>query len=91
MPKKKGDINMDKSIALQQSVMEDVVSLMGDNEAMKKLQKYLRKLISENEKEMSKSEKAEVLDDIRQGLIEVRLVKKGKLNSRPVEELLNEL
>lgn len=82
---------MDKSIALQQSVMEDVVSLMGDNEAMKKLQKYLRKLISENEKEMSKSEKAEVLDDIRQGLIEVRLVKKGKLNSRPVEELLNEL
>lgn len=82
---------MDKSIALQQSVMQDVVSLMGDNEAMKKLQKYLRKLISENEKEMSKSEKAEVLDDIRQGLIEVRLVKKGKLNSRPVEELLNEL
>lgn len=82
---------MDKSIALQQSVMEDVVSLMGDNEAMKKLQKYLRKLISENKKEMSKSEKAEVLDDIRQGLIEVRLVKKGKLNSRPVEELLNEL
>lgn len=82
---------MDKSIALQQSVMQDVVSLMGDNEAMKKLQKYLRKLISENKKEMSKSEKAEVLDDIRQGLIEVRLVKKGKLNSRPVEELLNEL
>lgn len=82
---------MDDTITLRQSVMQDVVSLMDDNDAMRKLKKYLRKLISESEKEMSKAEKEEVLDSIRQGLIEVRLVKEGKLKSRPVEELLNEL
>lgn len=82
---------MDDTITLRQSVMQDVVSLMDDNDAMMKLKKYLRKLISESEKEMSKAEKEEVLDSIRQGLIEVRLVKEGKLKSRPVEELLNEL
>lgn len=84
-------MKMDETIKLQQSVMQDVVSLMDDNDAMMKLKKYLRKLISESEKEMSKAEKEEVLDSIRQGLIEVRLVKEGKLKSRPVEELLNEL
>ena len=40
---------------------------------------------------MSKAEKEEIPDDIRQGFIEVRLVKEGKLKSRPVEELINEL
>lgn len=84
-------MKMDETIKLQQSVMQDVVSLMDDNDAMRKLKKYLRKLISESEKEMSKAEKEEVLDSIRQGLVEVRLVKEGKLKSRPVEELLNEL
>lgn len=78
-------------MTLRQSVMQDVVSLMDDNDAMRKLKRYLGKLISESEKEMSRAEKEEVLDSIRQGLIEVRLVKEGKLKSRPVEELLNEL
>ena len=63
---------MDETITLQQSVMQDVVSLMDNNDAMKKLKKYLSKLIDENKKEMSKAEKAEILEDIRQGLIEVR-------------------
>ena len=84
-------MKMDETIKLRQSVMQDVVSLMDDNDAMRKLKRYLGKLISENEKEMSRAEKEEVLDSIRQGLIEVRLVKEGKLKSRPVEELLNEL
>ncbi len=82
---------MDDTMTLRQSVMQDVVSLMDDNDAMRKLKRYLGKLISESEKEMSRAEKEEVLDSIRQGLIEVRLVKEGKLKSRPVEELLNEL
>lgn len=84
-------MNMDETITLQQSVMQDVVSLMDDNEAMEKLKKYLRKFINNKEKEMSKAEKEEIPDDIRQGFSEVRLVKEGKLKSRPVEELINEL
>lgn len=82
---------MDKIITLQQSVMRDVVSQMDDDDAMKRLKKYFGKLINERNEEMSNTEKKEILYDIRQGLIEVKLVKEGKLKSRLVEELLNEL
>lgn len=78
---------------LQQSVLQDVVSLLDDTEAMKKLQKYIRRLKSEKEAEnmMTEDDKAEILNDIREGLRELKLMKQGKLKSRPVEELLNEI
>lgn len=38
---------MDETLSLQQSVMQDVVSLMGDNDAMRKLQTFLKKLKKE--------------------------------------------
>jgi coenzyme F420-reducing hydrogenase delta subunit len=86
---------MSKSVQLQQSVLQGVASLLDDNEALKKLQKYIQHLKSEKtvveEKEMSASEKEEILDDIREGLRELKLVRQGKLKSRPVEELLNEI
>ena len=81
----------DEMITLQKSVMQDVVSLMDDSDAMKKLKKYLRKLINEREKEMSKAEKQEILDDIRQGLIEVREARRKGIKLRPVEDLLKEI
>ncbi|MCD7923364.1 MAG: hypothetical protein LUI85_01165 [Bacteroides sp.] len=86
---------MSKSVQLQQSVLQGVTSLLDDNEALKKLQKYIQHLKSEKivveEEEMSASEKEEILDDIREGLRELKLVRQGKLKSRPVEELLNEI
>jgi hypothetical protein len=86
---------MSKSVQLQQSVLQGVASLLDDNEALKKLQKYIQHLKSEKivveEEEMSASEKEEILDDIREGLRELKLVRQGKLKSRPVEELLNEI
>lgn len=36
-------------------------------------------------------EKAEVLEDIRQSLVELKLVKQGKIKTRPLEELLHEV
>lgn len=59
---------------------------------MKKLQKYIRRLKSEKEAEnvMTEDDKAEILNDIREGLRELKLMKQGKQKSRPVEELLNE-
>jgi hypothetical protein len=36
-------------------------------------------------------EKAEILKDIREAVEEMKLIKKGKLKSRPVEDLINEL
>lgn len=84
---------MSKAIQLQQSVLQDVAYLLDDNEAMKKLQKFLHRLKSEKAKkeEMSAAEKEEILNDIREGLRELKLVREGKLKSRPIEELLNEL
>lgn len=82
---------MSKTISLQQSVMQDVVSLMGDNSAMKKLQAFLKDLKKERREELSASEKKEVMDDLREAFKELKLVKEGKKESRPVEELLYEL
>lgn len=82
---------MDDTITLRQSVMQDVVSLMDDNDAMRKLKKYLRKLISESEKEMSKAEKEEVLDSIRQGLVEVREARRNGIKLQTARDFLNEI
>ncbi|MBS5529121.1 MAG: hypothetical protein KHX42_13365 [Prevotella sp.] len=84
-------MKMDDTITLQQSVMQDVVSLMDDNDAMRKLKKYLRKLISESEKEMSKAEKEEVLDSIRQGLVEVREARRNGIKLQTARDFLNEI
>lgn len=84
-------MKMDETIKLRQSVMQDVVSLMDDNDAMMKLKKYLRKLISESEKEMSKAEKEEVLDSIRQGLVEVREARRNGIKLQTARDFLNEI
>lgn len=83
-----------ETIQLQQSVLQDVASLMDDTEAMKKLQKVLQRLKKEKaakEATPAADDKAEVMNDIREGLRELKLMKQGKLKSRPVEELLNEI
>lgn len=82
------------TIQLQQSILQDIASLMGDTEAMKKLQKVLQRLKKEKaakEANAANEDKAEVMNDIREGLRELKLMKQGKLKSRPVEELLNEI
>lgn len=83
-----------RMMQLKQSVLQDVVSLLDDNESMKKLHEFLQSLKSqktEAEEDMIAKEKEEILDDIREGFKELKLMKQGKLKGRPVEELLNEL
>lgn len=84
-------MNMDETITLQQSVMQDVVSLMDDNEAMEKLKKYLRKFINNKEKEMSKAEKEEIPDDIRQGFSEVKEARRTGVKLQSARDFLNEV
>lgn len=81
------------TLQLQQSVLQDVVSLLDDKEAMKKLQKVLQQLKQEKaaQKEMTDKDKDEIWSNIKEGLHELKLMKQGKLKSRPVEELLNEI
>lgn len=78
---------------LQQSVLQDIASMLDDTDAMKRIQKVLQRIKKEKavKEEMTTAEKEEILDDIRDGLRELKLVREGKLRSRPVEELLNEL
>lgn len=81
------------TIHLQQSVLHDVTSLLGDTEALKKLQKMLQRLKKEKAgaEEMTGKEKAEILGDIRDGLREVELARRGKIKLQTVEEFLDEL
>lgn len=84
------DVLISKTISLQQSVMKDAVSLMNDTDAMMKLKSFIKDLKKEKHKELSKAEKQEVLDDLREAFKELKEVKEGKKESRPVEELLYE-
>lgn len=84
------------TIQLQQTVLQEVVSLMDNEKAMQKLQRFLSKLKQKEEanakaEEMTAAEKEEILNDIREGLRELKLVREGKLKPRPIEELLHEL
>ncbi|WP_455664973.1 hypothetical protein [Phocaeicola sp.] len=85
---------MSKSVRLQQSVLQGVASLLDDNEALKKLQKYIQHLKSEKivveEEEMSASEKEEILDDIREGLREAKAARSGKVKLQTAREFLND-
>lgn len=81
---------MSKTISLQQSVMKDVVSLMNDTDAMMKLKSFIKDLKKEKHKELSKAEKQEVLNDLREAFKELKDVKEGKKESCPIEELLYE-
>ena len=81
------------TIQLQKTVLQEVVALLDNQEAMRKLQEFLASLKKEEaaEPEMSAAEKEEILDDIREGLRELKLAREGKIKSRPIEELLHEL
>ena len=68
------------TIQLQKTVLQEVVALLDNQEAMRKLQEFLASL-----------KKEEILDDIREGLRELKLAREGKIKSRPIEELLHEL
>lgn len=84
---------MSKAIQLQQSVLQDVVSMLDDSDAMKKLHKFLQRLKKDKvvEEEMTAAEKEEILGDIRDGLRELKLAREGKIELQTVEEFLHEL
>lgn len=89
---------MDNSTALQQSVIKEVASLFGNDEAMKKLLSLARKLkrdskanANEASEELTAAEKKEVMDDIRDGLCEIKMAKEGKTELQTWESFKHEL
>lgn len=86
---------MNSTLQIQQSVLQDVVSMLGDNEAMERLSAYLRRIKTERKAkahtEMTTAEKEAVLSDIRDGLKELKLAKEGKIKLKNAREFLNEI
>lgn len=78
---------------LQQTVLRDVADLLDNQDAMQKLQRFLNKLKRENtvQEEMTAEKKEEILNDIRDGLRELKLAREGKLKLESAREFLNEL
>ena len=85
---RKGDISMEQSMQLQQTVLRGVVRLLDDNEAMKKLQKFIDKLVSDKEK---CQEKQRVADDIKDSIVEMKKARNGEIKLQTVEDFLNEI
>ena len=82
------------TISLQQNVIKEGASLFDNEEAMRKVLSFVKKVkkaAKAQTEELTPSEKEEVMGDLRESLMELKMVKEGKLQSRPVEELFNEL
>lgn len=79
---------MEQSMQLQQTVLRGVVRLLDDNEAMKKLQKFIDKLVSDKEK---CQEKQRVVDDIKDSIVEMKKARNGEIKLQTVEDFLNEI
>ena len=69
--------------------MQDVVSLMGDNVAMRKLQAFLKTLKKERAEELDTISKEEVMDDLREAFKELKAVKEGKMKTKTLEESIH--
>ncbi len=82
------------TISLQQSVIKEVASLFDNEDALRKVLTFVKKVKRAGKaesQELTPAEKKEVMDDLREAFKELKLIKEGKLQSRPVEELYNEL
>ncbi|MDE7074232.1 MAG: hypothetical protein K2O69_04185 [Odoribacter sp.] len=82
---------MSTILQLQQSVLQDVVSMLDDNESLKKLRQFLRELKEERHAKSAAEEKEEILQDIRIGLQEAQQSTQGKVELQSARDFLNEI
>lgn len=89
---------MNNTLSLEQSVIKEVASLFGDTDALKQMRSLAKKLKKEKKTKVSaqvaESEfisKEDIMDDLREGLQEVKLANKGKINLQTWEDFKHEL
>ena len=89
---------MNNTTTLEQSVIKEVASLFGDIDALKQMLSLARKLKREKRtKAIEQADaddcisKEEIIDDLREGLREVKLASQGKVNLQTWEEFKHEL
>lgn len=79
---------MEKNIQLQKSVLQNVISLLDNDTALMKLNNFIITLKKDYTEKKTDTHMNEELEDLRQSLIELKMVKQGKLKSKPIKELL---
>lgn len=82
---------MSTILQLQQSVLQDVVSMLDDNESLQKLRRFLCELKEERYAQSAADEKEEILRDIRIGLQEAQQSTQGKVELQSARDFLNEI
>lgn len=89
---------MNNTTTLEQSVIKEVASLFGDIDALKQMLSLARKLKREKRTKVIEQadaddfiSKEEIIDDLREGLREVKLASQGKVNLQTWEEFKHEL
>ena len=89
---------MNNTTTLEQSVIKEVASLFGDIDALKQMLSLARKLKREKRTKVIEQAdaddciiKEEIIDDLREGLREVKLASQGKVNLQTWEEFKHEL
>ena len=81
---------MDTTINTGAELLKQIGYIADDENSMKKLLKYVKKLvIKKNERDLI--EKKEALDDFRQSLEELKAYKEGKTDFMSLEEFRDEL
>lgn len=81
-------------ISLQQSVIKEVASLFDNEDALRKVLTFVRKVKRTGKaesQELTPAEKKEVMDDLREAFRELKLVKEGKLELSTWEDFKHEL
>lgn len=89
---------MNNTTTLEQSVIKEVASLFGDIDALKQMLSLARKLKREKRTKVIEQadaddciSKEEIIDDLREGLREVKLASQGKVNLQTWEKFKHEL
>ena len=89
---------MNNTTTLEQSVIKEVASLFGDIDALKQMLSLARKLKREKRTKVIEQadaddsiSKEDIIDDLREGLREVKLASQGKVNLQTWEEFKHEL
>lgn len=81
------------TVQLTSALQREMSYIVTDETMMERALKSLRKIRRERkaEQETSREEALDMEEHLRQAFHELRLVQEGKLETRPLEEVLNEL
>jgi len=86
---------MESLAQLQKTVMQGIAEMMCDKEKMESLKAYIDELqqedFADDSEMMSEEEQEQLMEDIRQGLREVKLMREGKMEKHYLRELIDEL